>query len=252
MNTHKRKKLNLLLTQWKRGVVYTQTHLSSLGYNHDLVKSYRRSDWIEPLGSGAYKVSGDTVDWPGGLYALQKQKKLAVHVGGRTALELKGYAHYGRQGREKCFLYAPAGTTLPKWFQNYDWNIDLVFKATNVFPAHLKTSFTEYSHKEINVRISAPERAVLEMLYYVPGKQGFDEAFHLLEGLLTLRSQVVQELLEKCRSVKVKRLFLYMAEKAELPIIDHLNLKKINLGSGKRVIIPNGIFDRKYQITVSK
>lgn len=252
MNTQKQKKLNPLLTQWKRGAVYTQTWLSELGYNHDLVKAYRRSGWIESIGVGAYKLSGDTVDWLGGLYALQKQKKLAVHPGGRTALELKGYAHYARPGRNKCFLFAPSGTALPKWFLNYDWNADLIFKATNLFPANMEAGFTEYPHKEINIRISAPERAAMEMLYYVPSLQGFDEAYHILEGLLSLRPELVQELLEKCASVKVKRLFLYMSEKAELPWFNLLNIERIHLGSGKRFVVPNGVFDKKYQITVSK
>lgn len=251
MNTHKSKKLNPLLIQWKRGVVYTQTYLTRLGYNHDLVKSYRRSGWIESLGTGAYKLSGDTIDWLGALYALQKQKKLAVHVGGRTALELKGYAHYARHGRNKCFLFGQSNTALPKWFLNYNWNVELVFKATNLFPPFIKDSLIEFPHKEITVIISAPERAVLEMLYYIPAKQGFDEAYHILEGLLSLRPQLVQKLLEKCNSVKVKRLFLYMAEKAELPLLKQLNLKKINLGNGKRVIVPNGKLNKKYQITVS-
>ena len=252
MTTKKQNKLKNLLTQWKRGVVYTQTFLSELGYNHDLVKAYRRSGWIESIGTGAYKLSGDTVEWPGGLYALQMQKKLPVHAGGRTALELKGYAHYVRPHRNQCFLFAPAGTALPKWFLNYDWNADLVFKATNMFPANMEAGFAEYPHKEIKIRISAPERAAMEMLYYVPSLQGFDEAYHICEGLMTLRPEMVQELLEKCSSVKVKRLFLYLSEKAELPWFDMLDVKKIHLGSGKRVVVPDGVFDKKYQITVSK
>lgn len=216
------------------------------------MKFYRRSGWIESIGNGAYKLAGDTVDWLGGLYALQQQKKLALHAGGRTALELKGYAHYGRQRREKIFVYAESGTGLPKWFKNYDWNVDIVFKATNLFPGNLKTSFTEYLHKELTLQISAPERAALEMLYYVPTLQGFDEAFHIMEGLLSLRPELVQQLLELCRSVKVKRLFLYMAEKGGLPCFDQINLEKINIGSGKRVIVPDGVLNKKYLITVYK
>lgn len=38
--------------------------------------------------------------------------------------------------------------------------------------------------------------------------------FELMEGLNNLRPNQVQDLLEKCESVKVKRLFLYLAEKA--------------------------------------
>lgn len=252
MSTQKSNKLNPLLVQWKRGAVYIQTYLSQIGYNHDLVKAYRRGGWLESIGGGAYKLAGDTVDWFGALYALQQQKRLGVHAGGRTALELKGYSHYGRQNRDKCFIYAESGTGLPKWFKDHDWNVDIVFKATNLFPGNLKESFTEYRHKELTLTISGPERAAFEMLYYIPSLQGFEEALHIIGALLTLRPYLVQKLLEQCKSVKVKRLFLYMAEKSELPWFDQIEREKINLGGGKRLIIPNGVLDKKYLITVNK
>jgi hypothetical protein len=52
--------------------------------------------------------------------------------------------------------------------------------------------------------------------------------------------------------VKVKRLFLYLAEKSGHAWIRHLNQEKINLGSGKRSIIAGGAYNVKYQITVNK
>ena len=241
-----------MLTHWKHGAVYTQTYLTQIGYGHDLIKSYRRSGWIQSIGRGAYKLAGDTVNWLGGVYALQKQNKLPLYAGGRTALELKGYARFGPQAREKGFIFAESGTGLPKWFKNYNWNVNIVFKATNLLPANLKESYTEYAYKEITLQISAPERAALEMLYYVPTIQGFDEAFQILESLPALRSELLQELLQQCKSVKVKRLFLYMAEKAELPCCDLLKPEKIYLGSGKRVIIPKGVLNKKYLITVNQ
>jgi len=250
MNTQKSKKLNPLLTQWRRGAVYTQTYLSKMGYDHNLVKLYRRSGWIESIGSGAYKLSGDTVDWFGGLFALQQQKKIAVHAGGKTALELKGFAHYGRVSGEKCFVFTNSGTLIPKWFKNYNWDVEVVLKGTNLFPTGLKDSFTLHQHKDLSITISTPERAALEMLYYVPFLQGFDESLNIIETLMSLRPDLVQKLLEQCNSVKVKRLFLYLAEKSELPWFDQIDQDKINLGSGKRVIIPGGVLDKKYHITV--
>jgi len=41
-----------------------------------------------------------------------------------------------------------------------------------------------------------------------------------------------------------------MAERQEHTWLSKLDLSKINLGKGKRMIIPNGRFDAKYQITV--
>jgi hypothetical protein len=181
---------------------------------------------------------------------LQKQLKLTIHAGGKTALELKGYAHYLRPKEHECYLFGTVGEKLPKWFLDYDWGVKIVYRATNLLPRDSKKAYSEYRYKEFDITISSPERAALEMLYYVPSKQGFDEALKIMEGLFGLRPDLVQELLEQCRSVKVTRLFLYMAEKLQHPWFSKLNLKSVDLGSGKRVIVKGGVLDKKYKITV--
>jgi len=62
----------------------------------------------------------------------------------------------------------------------------------------------------------------------------------------------VQKLLEACKSIKVKRLFLYMADKANHDWVRYLNLDNVDLGSGKRSIVADGVYVAKYQITVPK
>ena len=91
---------------------------------------------------------------------------------------------------------------------------------------------------------------MLEMLHLVPLKVGFDEARLVMGNLGTLRPEGVQGLLKACRSVKVKRLFLYMAENQEHAWLSQVDLSKVDLGKGKRMIVPNGRYDAKYQITV--
>jgi hypothetical protein len=61
---------------------------------------------------------------------------------------------------------------------------------------------------------------------------------------------LVQQLLESCASVKVKRLSLHLAEKHGHPWLNQLDQTKISLGSGKRVLVPGGRLDPKYLITV--
>jgi len=252
MNTKKSNKLNQLISQWQRGVVYTQVYLSRLGYYHDLIKIYKRNGWLESIGTGAYKLPNDPVDLFGGIYALQQQLHLPVHIGGRSALTIKGYGHYVRVAGETFFLYAPSGIRLPKWFIKNDWGGEIYFKATNLFSHDMQESFSEHNHKEFSIKISAPERAAIEMLYYIPSQQGFDEAMRIMEGLVTLRPALVQQLLENCQSVKVKRLFLFMSEKLELPWFKELKLDRINIGNGKRVIVNNGVLNKKYLITVPR
>ena len=73
-----------------------------------------------------------------------------------------------------------------------------------------------------------------------------------MEGLNNLRPAVVQELLERCKSVKVKRLFLYMADKASHEWFNHIMVAKVDLGTGKRAIVKDGVYIPKYEITVPK
>ena len=92
----------------------------------------------------------------------------------------------------------------------------------------------------------------MEMLYYVPSEQGFDEAERVMESLLTLRPALVQRFLETCNSVKTKRLFMYMAEKGGLPWVKQLDLQKVDFGKGDRTIVGGGRLDPKYRITVPR
>jgi len=101
------------------------------------------------------------------------------------------------------------------------------------------------------VTVSDPERAILELLFQqVSDEAGYEHARLVFEGLGTLRPALVQALLENCGSVKVKRLFLHLAELHAHPWWGQLELKKVSLGSGKRVLVPGGRLDPKYLITV--
>ena len=245
-------KINRLISQWPRGTVSTASYLNTLGFGHDLLVRYKKSGWLQSFGRGAYILYGDRVEWAGAIYALQNQLHLNVHPGGKTALELKGYAHYLPSGKRKVFLYGTQGQVLPNWFKGERLGIDIVITGTNLFPAESQGSFSEFREKDFSIRISSPERAAMEMLHLVPGKISFEEAFLLMENLVSLRPNMVQRLLTMCRSIKVKRLFMYMAEKHGHSWISDLDLSGINFGKGKRMIVPNGKYDRKYLITVPR
>lgn len=252
MTTDNRTKINKLISGWPRGAVYTANYLNHMGYRYDLIRFYKEKKWIEPVGNGAYKLYGDTVEWYGGVYALQIQLGLDIHVGGKTALTLKGYAHYLSVKLPKCFLYGLRGQKLPLWFKQYNWETNIRFVTTNLFPPSLSDTFSSYQFRDFSIRISGAERAVMEMLYHVPQEQGFDEAQKIMEGLFTLRPAHVQKLLESCNSIKVKRLFMFLAEKQSFPWLNELNVNKINFGSGERQIVTEGILDKKYKITVPR
>jgi hypothetical protein len=243
-------KINRLISQWPRGTVSASSYLNTLGFGHDLLVRYKKSGWIQSFGRGAYVLYGDKVEWFGALYALQAHLGLNVHPGGKTAIELKGYAHYLPLGKGKIFLYGTQGQVLPNWFKVERLGVDIVMTRTNLFPADSQEGFSEYKERDFFIKISSLERAALEMLHLVPTKISFEEAFLITENLVTLRPDIVQRLLGMCRSIKVKRLFMYMVEKHGHSWVSKLDLSKINLGKGKRMIVPNGKYDGKYLITV--
>jgi hypothetical protein len=250
VNTEKTSKLNTLLGSQPAGVVLSSSWLVEQGYSLDLQKQYKKSQWFDSIGTGALMRHGDQVDYLGGVYALQSQLGLLVHPAGKTALSLQGKAHYLELSIRKVQLFGGKNDGLPLWFKKRDWGLVLDCKLTSFLPPEL--GLVEIEHKSFKVKVSSPARAVLECLYLAPKSQPLLEVFELMEGLNNLRPASVQKLLEGCTSVKVKRLFLYLAEKAGHDWFNFVNLKKVDLGSGKRSIVSDGVYISKYQITVPK
>lgn len=78
------------------------------------------------------------------------------------------------------------------------------------------------------------------------------DLFYIMEQLTALRPEVVQLLLENTDNFKVKRLFLYMAEKSGHAWFVKLDRSKIQLGAGKRQLTDKGVYVPEYMITVPK
>jgi hypothetical protein len=201
---------------------------------------------LAKLGTGAFRRPEETVAWPGAVHSLQTQLTLPVHVGALSALAAQGLAHYLRLDHEVVYLFSGPSVKLPAWFRGYDWQAVIEPVASNFLPDDL--GLTKSKVGSFELLASAPERAILECLHLSPSKLDLVECYEILQGLINLRPKVMQQLLESCRSIKVKRLFLYMAEKANLPVMPHLDPTKIELGSGDRSLFKGGHYDARYQL----
>jgi hypothetical protein len=90
----KQTKINRLMQSTPKGLVLLSPWLSSEGYPYALQQRYRTGGWLKSIGKGAMVKTGDSLVLSGAITALQKQVNLNVHIGGRSALELLGLAHY--------------------------------------------------------------------------------------------------------------------------------------------------------------
>src|SRR3990167_9806280 len=245
----KKIKLRSLLKIWKPGMLATSDWLKSQGISQQLSYFYVQYDWIEKIAAGVFKRSSDHITWSSAVYALQKLKKLPIHVGGLSAIELHGRSHFIRNQRA-ITLFGDV-LMLPAWCNKIDFDgTKLVYTKASPWKSGFLEAITEYSKDSFEIQVSNLERAIMEFLSGVPQHHTYEEAAHLMEALPSLRPIVVQSLLEKCRSVKVKRLFLHLATACQHSWVLKLDRSSIDLGKGIRQIRSKGYLDKQHLIYV--
>ncbi|MDF3047884.1 MAG: hypothetical protein K0R73_1002 [Candidatus Midichloriaceae bacterium] len=109
---------------------------STQNLSHSNLAGYEKSGWIERVGSGAFKRVADDVSWEGALYELQNQHPGIFHIGGCTAVEFSGAAHFIPMCQARVFLFFNARKGLPLWFGNYTKSIatELVYLQYSILP----------------------------------------------------------------------------------------------------------------------
>lgn len=237
--------LNQILQKIPHGTVVTSSWLEKQGVSRSLRSSYKKYGWLKSFGNGAFLKLNDNVELDGSIYALQQQLDLSFHFGGVSALIKLGINHNISFNRN-IYIYGYRSEKIPNWFKGNYKNIEII--KSEFLPKDI--GLIDFDNKNFSIKISSQERAILEMLYLAPNKNSIKEIFQLLETMSVLKPKLLQELLEKCSNIKVKRVFLYMAEKLNYPWFKKLDLSKIDLGKGKRTIVKGGKLDKKYNIVI--
>jgi hypothetical protein len=242
-------KINRLLKVWPPGTVAVSSWLKDLGISPQLAHRYEQSGWIRRIGQGAFVRQGEIVDWSGAVWALQQGLNLPVHVGGKTALDYHGLSHFlPMSSNPSVSLFGRKNRKLPSWFVKGEWAGQMVYRMDSMFSD--ASGLTDKDMGGFAIRMASPERAMLEVLSGVPQVHSYEEAKLLMDGLVTLRPGLVQALLQQCRSIKAKRLFLFLSEVQGHSWRKSLNPGRVDLGSGNRVIVKGGKLDPVYMIVV--
>lgn len=223
-------KLNTLYTQLAPGTPLTSEGLAALGISADLAVHYVKAGWLTRLARGVFCRPNDPPALHPSLLLLQRRFD-GLHVGGKTALDWHGLRQYVSQ-QPVLHLYGWMAGRLPEWF-------------TERFPAeyHRKRLFDErpdallhvgpFENRRAAPHVSAPERALLELLSDVGVRQPLQEARELVESTYTLRADVLCELLQRCTSVKTVRLCLQLGRDRSLPWVAKLDPATLPTGSNR-------------------
>lgn len=223
-------KLKTLYAHLASGTPLASEDLAALGISADLAVHYVRAGWLTRLTRGVYCRPNDVLGLHPCLVLLQR-KFAGLHVGGKSALDWYGVRQYVPQ-RPVLNLYGWSAGRLPDWF-------------TERFPAdyHRKRLFDERPDALLHVgtfenrsgapQVSAPERALLELLSEVGVRQTLQEARELAENAYSLRADVLRKLLQHCSSVKTVRLCLQLGRELSLPWFAKLDPATLPTGSSR-------------------
>lgn len=208
----------------------TSEDLAGLEISADLAVHYVRAGWLKRLNRGVFCRPDDTLALHPSLLLLQR-RLTGLHIGGKSALDWYGVRQYVAR-QPVLQLYGWVAGRLPEWF-------------TERFPAeyHRKRLFDEqpdallhagpFEQRSGAPLVSAPERALLELLGDVGVRQSLQEARELVESSYTLRANVLRDLLQRCTSVKTVRLCLQLGREASLPWVARLDPATLPTGSDR-------------------
>lgn len=253
-NIIRRKELYEIMPE---GLITTHKWLTENNFSRHAIDNLVKSNQLESISKGIYVRNSSKISWQSIVFSLQSILKTDLVVGGLTALEIQGLSHYLSLSENKI-VYLFGNDILPDWVTNLELNVKFIRHTSNsLFPKqHDKQevdSFTlkrDWDNDNRKLIISSPERAYLEVLVAVPQKTTFEHADQLMQGLTTLSPRNLQKVLESCKSIKVKRLFFWFADRQNYIWLDKINRERITLGSGNRMIIKGGKLNNKYKITV--
>jgi hypothetical protein len=272
MAKQRRKKLNRLERYLPEGLLVDARWLTRHGYSTSLRSQYVAAGWLKQPARGVYCRMRGSLSWQQVVISLQALLDYPLLVGGRTALEAQGYAHYLARDLKEVHLYGPKAP--PRWLYRLPFGVRFFYhndrklfrneplakglthlEAANDRHAkggttHDSWTIQSWGQWDWPLALSTPERAILELLDELPKRESFHQVHMLMQNLSNLGPRRLQRLLADCRSVKVKRLFLWFAERHNHAWLKQLDRKDIDLGHGKRMLVRGGKLDPKFNITV--
>ena len=239
------------------GMLATKQWLLSRGLSLHSIDNALKSKKLEMQATGVYARTGVPISWQGVVCSLQNMSDQTIDVGGLTALELLGYGQYLSNNKSKIIrLYST--NKLPAWLQKLRLPVTFERHGTKTLwtPGTLDGEHFTIEHSWRDdlppVKLSCPEKAILEVLKDLPDTISFEHADELMQGMTSLSPKKLTALLHACSNVKVKRLFFWYAERVGYSWVNKLDYSEFDLGKGKRVIAAQGKLDKKYLITVPK
>lgn len=262
MSTSDLRDAQQLLDQIPPGFVvdsgWLRLHQIPRGATHD----YLKRNWLQPVAPGVYRrpYSSNTqerqpLDWRVPVLSAQRIMGYRLHIGGPTALSQLGYLDGLQLGASDNFY---AYGDVPLWFVRLPLNAGVKLRSTRLFNGigkgiqqpSINTGDDTGQPSRWPLRVSCPERALLETLDEVTDGESFAYVDPVFDRLTSLNAELMTDLLQKCTKAKVKRLFFIFADRHQHAWLKDVDHAAIDLHAGDRQLFLGGVVHPKYRITV--
>jgi hypothetical protein len=220
-----------------------------------------------PAGAPAWKVA---------LNSALLTEPVPLAVAGYSALEIRNLAHFSSD-KTSTEVWVTGPQKIPTWMAqmaSVQWRLLPASKLFNDRPATPPPeALYRYDSRDLAALLegsgfeaigrdtdsawliaSTPERALLEWANNLATEADWRHFYEVMEGMPSLRPKPLMSLLKTCTSIKAKRTFLWMGKSVDASWYRAIkrDMSDIDLGKGKRQLIPGGMLDAEYQITVPR
>lgn len=220
MKTTHAPNLKWLLEAVPEGFLVDADWMSDNGFGRGLLRDFLGRGWLERLDRDVYIRPSEgsrsgVVGWKTCLLSLSHVMGRNVHIGGTTALAMFAFA-------DQKYLDPKVGMLtycdeFPSWLESLQLDIPFVTRANNLFHDPVlgvrNLLMKQWLPWGWTVRMSTPERAILEALDEFPDNLKFLHLDAMFRRLAVLSSELMVELLRDCRKNEVKRLFFVFSDR---------------------------------------
>lgn len=252
--------LKKLLNSVPDGFLVDSKWFLANGIAHETFRDYVTNGWLERIYRGVFRRPAPGCpptmisSWRTCMLSMQHIMGYDVRVGGLTALIEHGHMHYVPLGGD--FTARVYGDDMPRWLTHIKLNTRIHLHSTSLF-ADKDLGLTDLEPHRWPIlswgwklRMSTPERAVMEEMDDLDDHASFDHLDKVFQSLDYMCPKLLSALLHSCTKIKVRRLFFVFADRHRFPWREHLDHRDYDLGKGDRALVKDGRMHPKYRIMV--